>query len=56
METYIKLREQARLQLQSRIQNKPVFEMLPLIKDKLFKLPAPGSEWDIHLDLEGDPW
>ena len=55
METYIKLREQARLQLQSRIQNKPVFEMLPLIKDKgLFKLPAP-SEWDIYLDLEGDP-
>ena len=30
--------------------------MLPLVKDKgLFNLPLP-SEWDIYLDLEGDPF
>lgn len=53
--TYHKLREQARLQLQSREQNRPVYEMLPLIGGEgLFKLPKP-SHWDIYLDLEGDP-
>lgn len=53
--TYYKLREQARLQLQSRVQNRPVYEMLPLIGGEgLFKLPMP-SHWDIYLDLEGDP-
>ncbi|MEI8060458.1 MAG: TM0106 family RecB-like putative nuclease, partial [Ferruginibacter sp.] len=30
-ETYNKLREQARLQLQSRVEHRPVYEMLPLI-------------------------
>lgn len=54
-DTYFKLREQALLQLQSRTQNRPVYEMLPLILDTgLFNLPIP-SEWDIYLDLEGDP-
>jgi len=54
-ETYNKLREQARLQLQSRVEHRPVYEMLPLIGGEgLFKLPIP-SQWDIYLDLEGDP-
>lgn len=54
-ETYIKVREQARLQKESREQNKPVYELLPRGEGLgLYRLPIP-SEWDIYLDLEGDP-
>jgi len=54
-ETYIKIREQARLQKQSREENKPVYELLPRYEGLgLHRLPDP-SEWDIYLDLEGDP-
>ncbi len=54
-ETYIKIREQARLQKQSREENQPVYELLPRHEGLgLYRLPDP-SEWDIYLDLEGDP-
>lgn len=54
-ETYNKLREQARVQYESRKnENKPVYETLALEKDKgLYKLPEP-SQNDIYLDFEGD--
>jgi uncharacterized protein len=54
-ETYMKIREQARLQKQSREENKPVYELLLRYEGLgLYRLPNP-SEWDIYLDLEGDP-
>ena len=53
--TYAKLREQARLQLQSRNERRPVYELLPREPGYgLFNLPEPHEE-DIFLDLEGDP-
>lgn len=57
IETYEKLREQARVQNLSRTQQRPVYELLPLDveeKNGFFKLPEP-CEHDIYLDLEGDP-
>jgi len=54
-ETYAKVREQARVQRQSREEKRPVHEMLPRAAGMgLFRLPEP-SAWDIYLDLEGDP-
>ncbi len=56
VETYTRLREQARLQLQARITGKPAYEMLELRKELgLYMLPEP-SEGDIFLDFEGDPF
>lgn len=56
VETYTKLREQARVQLLSRRENRPVNEILPLQPGfGLYQLPAP-SEGDVSLDLEGDPF
>jgi uncharacterized protein len=53
--TYNKLREQARLQLQSRNERRPVYELLPREQGYgLFNLPEPNPD-DIFLDLEGDP-
>ncbi|MEI7668806.1 MAG: TM0106 family RecB-like putative nuclease, partial [Pseudomonadota bacterium] len=54
--TYTKLREQARLQNESRMQNRPVYELLPLDDPEkgFFNLPEP-TKWDVYLDLEGDP-
>lgn len=54
-DTYNKLREQARVQFESRgADNIPIYESLPLEEGKgLNKLPPP-SENDIFLDLEGD--
>jgi uncharacterized protein len=53
--TYAKLREQARLQLQSRNERRPVYELLPREPGYgLFNLPEPHED-DIFLDLEGDP-
>lgn len=53
--TYNKLREQARLQLQSRNERRLVYELLPREAGYgLFNLPEPNAD-DIFLDLEGDP-
>lgn len=55
VETFAKIREQARVQLQSREEKRPVHEMLPLQAELgLYRLAEP-TEWDIFLDLEGDP-
>src|SRR5262249_10213471 len=54
VETYIHLREQARVQLDGRIKRKPVHELLlPVEADLgLARLPEP-SAGDVFLDLEG---
>jgi len=53
--TYEKLREQARLQLQSRTEQRPVYELLELVPEMgFYNLPEPNKD-DIFLDLEGDP-
>ena len=55
-ETYLRVRDQARVQLEGRIQNAPVHELLPIEQDQgLTRLPAP-SPGDLFLDLEGDPF
>ena len=66
-ESFIKIREQARIQLASKNEGQLLFEVLPLeppifdesIKDivskGLFRLPEP-SPGDIFLDFEGDPF
>ncbi|SFB59738.1 TM0106 family RecB-like putative nuclease [Algoriphagus aquimarinus] len=55
VETYNKLREQARVQYQSRTENRPIYELLDLVPETgFFKLPEPSHN-DIYLDLEGDP-
>jgi uncharacterized protein len=55
-DTYVRVREQARIQLRGRSEEKPVHELLPLSPDHgLSRLPAP-SPGDIFLDLEGDPF
>jgi hypothetical protein len=53
-ETYIRLREQARVQLEGRIKGEPIHELLlPIETDQgLARLPAP-SGGDVFLDLEG---
>jgi predicted RecB family nuclease len=54
-ETYIKLREQARLQNETRLSNKPTYEILDRFENAgFFNLPEP-SDGDIYLDFEGDP-
>src|SRR5262249_431488 len=54
--TYVRVREQARVQLAARVQAKPVYELLPIDTDHgLARLPAP-SPGDIFLDIEGDPF
>ena len=56
METYVRVREQARVQLAGRTQGAPVHELLPLTADHGFaRLPAP-SPGDVFLDIEGDPF
>lgn len=54
--TYVKLREQARVQFQSREDNhRPIVELLDLEEGRgFFNLPEPSTH-DIYLDLEGDP-
>src|SRR6185503_2225607 len=63
-DTYEKLCHQARLQLDARTTNAPVYELLPSEPPSegatptnlgLAKLPAP-SPGDLFLDLEGDPF
>jgi predicted RecB family nuclease len=55
--TFERVREQARLQLEARETQQPVFEVLqPIEPDKgLCRLPEP-SRGDLFLDLEGDPF
>ena len=56
MDTFVRVREQARVQLAGRTEGKPVHELLPIVPDQgLTRLPAP-SVGDIFLDLEGDPF
>lgn len=55
-ETYVRVREQARLQLAGRTQGAPVHELLPITPDHGFsRLPA-SSPGDVFLDIEGDPF
>src|SRR5262249_4809834 len=52
----VRVREQARMQLEGRIKGAPVCEILPLsVGQGLMRLPSP-SPGDIFLDLEGDPF
>ncbi|HWL40676.1 MAG TPA: TM0106 family RecB-like putative nuclease, partial [Gemmatimonadaceae bacterium] len=58
IETYVTVREQARLQLDSRGLPTPLFELREIVEKKdegLCRLPEP-SPCDIFLDLEGDPF
>jgi uncharacterized protein len=53
---YVRVREQARVQVAGRLQEKPVYEILDLNEEHgLFLLPEP-SPGDIFFDLEGDPF
>lgn len=54
-ETFTKLREQARVQNESRTQKKTVYELIELKEfTGFYNLPEPDSG-DIYLDFEGDP-
>jgi predicted RecB family nuclease len=55
-QSYERSREQARVQVAGRIQERPVYETLPVAPDTgLARLPEP-SNGDIFFDLEGDPF
>ena len=55
-ESYVRVREQARVQLEGRTTQKVLHELLPLERDRgLALLPAP-SPGDLFLDLEADPY
>ncbi len=55
-EGYVRVREQARVQVVGRKQGKPVYELLDLTEGQgFYRLPEPSSG-DIFLDLEGDPF
>jgi len=55
-ESYTRIREQARVQLEARQRGEPRFELLHLEPGKgLARLPEPTPE-DIFLDFEGDPF
>lgn len=55
IETYVRVREQARLQVEGRVRGAPTHELLlPIASDQgLARLPQP-SPGDMFLDLEGD--
>lgn len=56
LETYVRVREQARVQCQGRQQGRLLHEVLPVQSGRgLARLPTP-SEGDVFLDLEGDPF
>ena len=56
IESLIRGREQARVQLDGRTTGSPVHELLPILADRGFtRLPEP-SPGDVFLDLEGDPF
>ena len=53
---YIRIREQARVQLEARVKEQPVYELLPPEPERgLSRLPEP-SEGDVFFDIEGDPF
>ena len=53
---YVRVREQARIQLTGRTEHKSLYELLPLEPAQgLARLPAP-SPGDLFLDLEADPF
>lgn len=56
-ESYVRVREQARVQMEARAQANPVFERIEPVEvgKGLARLPEP-SAGDIFLDLEGDPF
>ena len=55
-ETYVRVREQARVQLAGRVADAPLHELLPITPEHGFsRLPAP-SAGDLFLDIEGDPF
>lgn len=55
-EGYVRIREQARVQLEGRERGEVIHEVLPLTPDHgLTRLPAP-SIGDVFLDFEGDPF
>jgi len=55
-EAYERVREQARVQVEGRDQERPVHELLPVDEAKGFcKLPVP-SRLDVFVDLESDPF
>ena len=54
--SYERIREQARLQVETKTAGKPKFEVLPVVAGLgLTRLPAP-SPGDVFLDIEGDPF
>ena len=56
VDSYVRVREQARVQLEGRQQKAPVHELLPREPGRgLSRLPAPSSG-DIFFDVEGDPF
>ena len=53
---YVRVREQARVQVEGRVQEKPIYEVLGLNEEHgLYGLPEP-SPGDVFFDLEGDPF
>ncbi len=55
-DTYVRARNQARVQLEGRTTGKPIHELLPIEPGRgLARLPEP-SVGDVFLDLEGDPF
>ncbi len=56
VETYVRSREQARMQVEGRAAGAPRHELLPIEPNQgLARLPEP-SPGDVFLDLEGDPF
>jgi predicted RecB family nuclease len=54
--SYERIREQARIQVQGRVEAKPVYETLAIVPGLgLARLPVP-SPGDVFFDLEGDPF
>jgi predicted RecB family nuclease len=55
-DSYVRIREQARIQKESRDEARLKFELLDSVEEEgLYRLPAP-SKGDIFLDFEGDPF
>src|ERR1700680_4039056 len=53
---FVRIREQARVQVQARTEQRPIHELLPIVEAAGFcNLPAPSPPY-IFLDLEGDPF
>lgn len=56
IDAFVRVREQARVQIEQRSLGRPVFELLEIEADRgLSRLPEP-SDGDVFLDLEGDPF